>query len=277
MAYRDAINYNRIRSMKGFPVGAIVPWSAGLDTIPTGWVLCNGANVAITRYPLLYECIGNSYGGTQSSTFRLPPLTEGSKGIVDIYKGYYQLLKNQGNSQNPGSSSLSSDDFWVNVGGSANGDEHTTTSSPNPSTVDLVGEISNPPNFIAKYGAIELFEGQEQFTISINPRKLSDRHMPTHSHGLDGSGEPSYSQLGGFSLQFTDSYNCGTRPGWDFLGLACSSRPCRCITSRSQTARTVTYIRRGNNQNDLRDLFGAYGSPAGGGGSIFNFVPASFQ
>ena len=101
--------------------------------------------------------------------------------------------------------------------------------------------------------------------------------MPSHSHGIDGSGEPSHSQLGGFALQFTNSYNCGTRPGWDFLGLACSSRPCRCITSRTQTARTVTYVRRGNVQGDLRELFGAYGSPAGGGGSIFNFVPASFQ
>ena len=56
-------------------MGAIFPWSGAQDTIPFGWVECNGASISYTKYPLLYEKIGNTYGGVTGSTFKVPQLS----------------------------------------------------------------------------------------------------------------------------------------------------------------------------------------------------------
>ena len=101
MAYADAANYNRFKSMKGLPVGSIVPWAGDLAEIPRGWVACNGNTVQVTRYPLLYDVIGNSYGGTADSTFRLPPLNNSTKAIMDIFPGHFNYLRTFPNKHRP--------------------------------------------------------------------------------------------------------------------------------------------------------------------------------
>lgn len=54
-------------------VGAIVPWPS--ETIPAGWLECNGAAVSRTAYPDLYTKIGIVYGpGDGLTTFNLPDL-----------------------------------------------------------------------------------------------------------------------------------------------------------------------------------------------------------
>lgn len=60
MAYADAIKYNKLKSLSGYPVGTIVPWSGTEDTIPVGWKVCNGSYLNITAYPRLFKCIGNT-------------------------------------------------------------------------------------------------------------------------------------------------------------------------------------------------------------------------
>lgn len=60
------------------PTGTIFPF-AGLSTnIPSGYLLCDGAEVQISQYPTLYAVIGNTYKGADPyigvSTFRLPDL-----------------------------------------------------------------------------------------------------------------------------------------------------------------------------------------------------------
>lgn len=64
-------------------VGAFIPPSvlpgtlihyAG-RTVPSGWLICNGANVSRTDYAALFAAIGTTYGaGDGSSTFNLPNL-----------------------------------------------------------------------------------------------------------------------------------------------------------------------------------------------------------
>ncbi len=55
------------------PVGVIVPFAG--ETPPTGWLMCDGAEVSRATYADLYAVIGNAYGnGDGSTTFNLPNL-----------------------------------------------------------------------------------------------------------------------------------------------------------------------------------------------------------
>ena len=53
------------------PSGLIAIWSGSTGSIPSGWLLCNGASVSSSTYPGLYAAIGHTYGGSGSS-FNLP-------------------------------------------------------------------------------------------------------------------------------------------------------------------------------------------------------------
>ena len=61
----------------GVPKGTIIAFAGDKNNItngvPSGWLLCDGASVAISSYPGLYAMIGNSWGGTAAS-FNLPDL-----------------------------------------------------------------------------------------------------------------------------------------------------------------------------------------------------------
>lgn len=53
------------------PIGAILPFSS--DTIPNGWLLCDGRAVSRTKYAELFKAIGTKHGsGDGSTTFNLP-------------------------------------------------------------------------------------------------------------------------------------------------------------------------------------------------------------
>ena len=55
-------------------VGEIKMWAG--DTVPYGWLLCDGSEVSKTEYPYLYSSIGDLWGvPSSSSNFKLPNLT----------------------------------------------------------------------------------------------------------------------------------------------------------------------------------------------------------
>lgn len=83
------------------PVGVVQAFAG--NTIPTGWLLCDGSAVSRTTYANLYACIGDTYGaGDGSTTFNLPNLvnkfiegsstagTEKSAGLPNI-EAYFSL------------------------------------------------------------------------------------------------------------------------------------------------------------------------------------------
>ena len=131
MAFADVTQYNRVRAMKGMPVGTIIPWASDQGTIPTGWTTCNGATISQETYPVLYNVIGTVYGGTAGSTFKLPPLTQGGPAVVDQHGGHYNMLKDSGyqsgihgpnDAHKPDSNSLGEDPYWSIVGQGTNAD-----------------------------------------------------------------------------------------------------------------------------------------------------------
>lgn len=61
------------------PIGIILPLSS--DTIPEGYLLCDGSAISRTEYSTLFSAIGTTYGaGDGSTTFNLPNL----KGKVPV-------------------------------------------------------------------------------------------------------------------------------------------------------------------------------------------------
>lgn len=60
--------------LDGFPIGGITAYSG--ENIPSGWLLCNGANISREDYSDLFDVVGTSFGsGDGSTTFALPDLT----------------------------------------------------------------------------------------------------------------------------------------------------------------------------------------------------------
>jgi microcystin-dependent protein len=192
MAYVDAVNYNTIKSMKGYPVGSIIPWSGAQDSIPSGWIPCSGSNLSISRYPLLYKIIGNVYGGTTGVSFKLPTLNAGDTAAMDIFQGHFNYLQSQGDAHKPENTIKSTDPFWSTVGAANNGDSPSTTQTNWISTIDIVGEFLSRPNVVARHGTFTLSEGEVSIALSVNERKLSDVHVPSHSHSDGDIDSPSY-------------------------------------------------------------------------------------
>ena len=58
------------------PIGSLMPFAG--STLPSGYLLCDGAEVQISQYPELFAVIGNTYKGPAAllglATFRLPDL-----------------------------------------------------------------------------------------------------------------------------------------------------------------------------------------------------------
>lgn len=65
---------NKLENVDATPVGTILPFSG--NTIPEGFLECNGAGISATTYAALYGVIGNTYGG-DSTTFNLPNIANG--------------------------------------------------------------------------------------------------------------------------------------------------------------------------------------------------------
>ena len=56
------------------PIGVILPF-ASKGVLPTGYTLCNGAEISRTEYPKLFEVIGTTFGsGNGTTTFNVPDL-----------------------------------------------------------------------------------------------------------------------------------------------------------------------------------------------------------
>lgn len=54
------------------PIGTIQAFA--YNSIPFGWMLCDGHSELIAEYPKLYELIGNTYGGDGATSFCVPDL-----------------------------------------------------------------------------------------------------------------------------------------------------------------------------------------------------------
>ena len=62
---------SKLNVFESLPAGVIIPFAG--TSVPTGYLLCNGAAVSRTDYANLFAAIGTLYGaGDGSTTFNLP-------------------------------------------------------------------------------------------------------------------------------------------------------------------------------------------------------------
>ena len=261
MAYENAIKYNAIKSMKGLPIGAIVTWSSDQSSIPTGWILCSGSTVSTASYPLLFNVIGNTYGGTPGSTFRLPPLTNSIRAVVDVYQGHYGFLKERGEAHAPQTATIGSDPFWSIIGGGENQDTGSSSQTTWLSTIDVVGEFGSRPNLFGLYDDITITNGTYSFTVAWNEQRLGFDSLQSHLHGVETNLDATSWQRGN---DRADLCSTGTE------------NECRIICDDSNAVSRVVApqaatIFRGNNDSDLVASFTATRSGrtgTGGGGNV---------
>jgi microcystin-dependent protein len=202
-----SIFYSKTRANKGFPVGTILPWSGSSATIPKGWLACRSSgSLKVTDYPDLYRTIGNTYGGAPGVTFNLPNLNDGSSGVMDIFRGHYYYLKEVYDNETvnpernlphiPETTTISEDSFWINVGDVDNGDSTSNIQTNYISDFDIVGELQNINTLTGKFEKLVLVEGEFTKVLSVSGRKLSDVHIPAHSHPNEATTDDSYEAIG---------------------------------------------------------------------------------
>lgn len=88
-------NYGKLKTMKAAAIGTIIPWVGGSTEIPKGWLMCDGSSIQASRYPLLAQTIGNTYGGATftgnfpnySGSITLPKIV--SRPLVDMDVAYF--------------------------------------------------------------------------------------------------------------------------------------------------------------------------------------------
>lgn len=120
---------NMLPTYGGVPAGTIIAWAA--NSVPSGFLLCNGATVSRTTYANLYAAIGGTYGnGDGYSTFSLPNLndrflqgTSGNAAYINPglpnITGWYERVQLRDNSVWGSSGALyTAIDYWSSYGDS---------------------------------------------------------------------------------------------------------------------------------------------------------------
>lgn len=157
------------------PIGGIIPFAG--ETIPVGYLLCDGREIEISRYRTLYNVIGNSYGASTLGfeTFKLPDL-----------RGRFVL----------GRDDMDNKDDGVIPG--------LVQAAP-PATGQVAGKSSGPSGRV---------EGVEAQTIGgtggSSDQILTVANLPDHEHDMIGSAGEQYHATRADSAVPTD---LGSFPG----------------------------------------------------------------
>lgn len=82
----------------GVPVGTILPFAGAASSVPSGWLLCDGASYDLNQYPALVGVIGTSYGGG-ANRFNVPNLQGRTPVGLDGTQTEFSSLGNAGGSK----------------------------------------------------------------------------------------------------------------------------------------------------------------------------------
>ena len=208
-------SYNRIKAQKASPVGTIMPWTGSTsqsalspDSIPKGWIVCNGAQLRAKDYPILAQILGNTYG----------PVVEPGQpfvGIINSYPNYQDddvfnlpllnqqaLIDLESNLLTP--QELSVIGTYVSLNG---------YDSPNQpvanvlSYIDVQFTANVESELSGKIKGISLEDPSFFDTIRTIPRKLGVEHTAAHTHPRPPEGfYPSVELGGGYLGMFEAGY-----------------------------------------------------------------------
>tara|TARA_A200000159_G_scaffold80307_1_gene74395 strand:+ start:2044 stop:3345 length:1302 start_codon:yes stop_codon:yes gene_type:complete len=200
-------SYNRIKAQKASPVGTIMPWTGSTsesvlspDSIPRGWIVCNGSQLRAKDYPLLAQVLGNLYG----------PVVEAGQPFVGISNSYpvyedddvFNLpTLNQQVPIDLEGNLLTGEELSV-LGQyiSLNGFEGNQPVSNVLSYIDAQFSSSVESELSGKIKGITLEAPSYFDTIRTIPRKLGTEHTAPHTHPRPTGGFYPSVELGGSYL-----------------------------------------------------------------------------
>ena len=160
------------------PIGIIMPYTS--DTIPNGWLLCDGSPFSASEYPELFDLIGVTYGWDEDRNPLLPDMrgrvVVGKKAATSVNDTEFNALGKTGGEKahTLTKSELPQIDIQTNYASSSGGDGSglvygTKTGSSNNSLIENInygGEAHNNlqpyivTNFIIKAKMTVAIEGE---------------------------------------------------------------------------------------------------------------------
>lgn len=186
----DAVRVGQLSAM-GLPVGCVIDFAG--DTIPDGWILCDGRAVSRTTFDLLFGAIGTTHGiGDGSTTFNVPDL----RGRVTAG------LDDMGGSAASRLTSAAGGVDGTTLGASGGSQTHTLTEAQLPehdhsfsATTSSDGSHEHgsgyraPSGFPTRYGSFTSGSGSNAYSLVSSP--LGDQPAtstaPDHSHTVSGT------------------------------------------------------------------------------------------
>jgi microcystin-dependent protein len=154
------------------------------DFAPVDWAICNGAIMAISQNPALYNLIGTTYGGDGETTFALPNL----QSRVPLHQG-----------QRPGSAN------YV-IGGQAGAESVTLATAQIPLHNHSVGASTAVPPPAS--GAIDVTAPQAHYVPAtpVKPRVYASPSgnslAPMNAVGVSGGAQPHNNMAPYLSINF---------------------------------------------------------------------------
>jgi hypothetical protein len=197
--------YQETKTARGAAIGTIMPWTGGLTSIPSGWIICDGQSISANDFPLLAQAIGDTYNAGNSDfdgnfpgyvgNIKMPNLN--GKTLIDIESSYFADFSAGGTGRladvDPKALILMDPIIGTN-------EDAGVTTIFTDVFVDLVFNINNDDRsgYLGRIQGNTKIDGEGFITIYPGPRKLGRAHIKRHTH------------LG--SLETVDSRN-KTKPG----------------------------------------------------------------
>jgi microcystin-dependent protein len=206
----------------GVPAGSVQMYAG--STIPTGWLLCDGAAVSRASNPALFTAIGTTYGsGDGSTTFNLPDM----RSRMPIGAGTGTGLTNRtlgvaggGETKVINSANLPTHTHTINhdhpaTSSGTESADHTHSGSTSGVSANHLHAVGF--NFVARAAGSSAFAGSDgTFTFSMNSGLQSADHghpfgtggrSAAHSHSTDLANFTGSSGDGGFTNTPLDVVN----------------------------------------------------------------------
>lgn len=185
--------YQETKSMRGATIGTIMPWTGGLTSVPSGWLICDGQSVAANEFPLLAQAIGDTYNAGTSDfdgnppnnfpnyagNIKLPNLN--GKMLMDVETSYFATEGAGGTGRDadvdPQALLLLSPLIGTN-------EDAGVTTIFTDVYVDLVFNINQDDRtgYTGRIKGNTLLNGDGFQTMYIGPRKLGRAHLKRHNH-----------------------------------------------------------------------------------------------
>lgn len=181
--------YQELKTAKAAAIGTIMPWGGGLTSIPKGWIMCDGSNVAAVDFPLLTQAIGDTYNNlatnlqgsfpSYTGTIKLPLLTDRS--LMDVEKDYF--INGNAPTGRPHDEDLEAKTLVDPKVGTHESQSLTTIFTD--VYTDIVFELPYEDYNLPYQGRLRgntAIPGDGFKTLYVAPRKLGRQHVKRHTH-----------------------------------------------------------------------------------------------